>query len=256
MAEKLRVPDEFRRSATAETASVESAVWLIERMCSQLGLDHLADSDVLDMGCGIKFTQALINRSLPIKRYVGIDVYQEMIEFLRENVDDPRFEYFHINVRNERYNPDGEEISEDTRLPVADRKFDIICLFSVFTHLAPPDYRSMLKVLRRYVKRDGRLFYTLYIDEPTDGGHGLIDTLRARILRDAPAGRIADALASGAGTGRIETFKDLDPAQPLKWAVYSEHYARELIEGTGWKVQSLSPPMNAYIQHHFVCTPC
>jgi SAM-dependent methyltransferase len=134
MADKLRIPDEFRRGATRESASIESAVWLIEHMCSLLGLDGLGNTDLLDVGCGIKFSQALINRSLPIKRYVGIDVYREMIAYLRETVDDPRFEYFHIDVHNQRYNPDGDVLSEDTRLPVGDRKFDVICLFSVFTH--------------------------------------------------------------------------------------------------------------------------
>jgi hypothetical protein len=50
-------------------------------------------------------------------------------------------------------------------------------------------------------------------------------------------------------------FRDLDPAHPLKWAVYSEEFARELIEGTGWKALTLSPP-NVHIEHHFVCAPC
>ena len=62
------------------------------------------------------------------------------------------------------------------------------------------------------------------------------------------------------GIGRIKTFKDLDPEQPLKWAVYSERFARELIEGTGWTPLELSQPDGpsnsvAYIQHHFVCAP-
>jgi SAM-dependent methyltransferase len=254
LAHKLHIPDEFRRGATPESASDDVAVWLIEHMCSHLDLDNLGDSEVLDMGCGIKFTHALINRSLPIKRYVGIDVYKEMIDFLRENVDDPRFEYFHIDVHNERYNPDGDALSNDTRLPIGESRFDIISLFSVFTHLAPPDYRTMLRILRRYVKPDGRLFYTLYIDEDTEGGHGLMDVMRARIRRDAPVERIVEALA--AGTGRIDTFSDLNPADPLKWAVYSERYARELIDGTGWEAVTLSPPTNQYIQHHFVCAPC
>jgi len=54
--------------------------------------------------------------------------------------------------------------------------------------------------------------------------------------------------------GTTETFKDLDPDRPLLWAVYSERYARELIEGTGWNVVTLSRP-DVYIQHHFVCAP-
>jgi Methyltransferase domain len=82
--------------------------------------------------------------------YVGVDVYADMIDFLKQNVADPRFGYHHIDVRNERYNPDACPMTDDTDLGVGDRQFDLICLFSVFTHLNPHDYRTMLRLLRRY----------------------------------------------------------------------------------------------------------
>jgi hypothetical protein len=50
-------------------------------MCEDLGLDDLGASDVLDFGCGVKFIQALVNCPQPVRRYVGVDVYREMIEF-------------------------------------------------------------------------------------------------------------------------------------------------------------------------------
>jgi len=251
----LHVPSRFRRGARQdEEASIDSAVWLIEHMCRCVGFDDLGDSEVLDVGCGVKFTQAFIGRSLPIRRYVGVDVYEEMIEFLRRTVDDPRFEYHHVNTHNELYNPNGEPLTEATVLPVGE--FDLICLFSVFTHLAPSDYRTMLGLLRRHVKRDGRLFFTLFIDEPTQSGHGRMDRF-AKALSGMSPEEIAERIEqspNAPGAGATETFKDLDPARPLMWAVYSERYARELIEGTGWEVVSLSPP-DEYIQHHFVCAP-
>ena len=92
----LHVPLKFRRGArrSNEEESIESAIWLIEHMCDHLGLDDLGKAEVLDFGCGVKFTQALINHSLPIKKYVGVDVNREAIDFLRERVHDPRFEHF------------------------------------------------------------------------------------------------------------------------------------------------------------------
>ena len=207
-------------------------------MCADLGLEDLGTSDVLDVGCGVKFTQALLNRDAHVQRYVGIDVYREMIEFLQSTVDDPRFEYHTIDLYNERYNRAGAPLTAATELPVGDRTFDVICLFSVFTHLAPDDYHAMLHVLRRYVAPEGRLFFTLYIDEVTEGGHGLMD---------------AFARSSGPDfVGGIETFKDLDPEHPLLWAVYTEDYAHALIDGTGWDVVALQPP-DPYMQHHFIC---
>ena len=82
------------------------------------------------MGCGVKFTRFLINEGKPIKRYVGVDVYREMIEFLQANVDDPSFEYFHINAKNELYNPEDVALPTNFQLPFREGAFDLICLFS------------------------------------------------------------------------------------------------------------------------------
>lgn len=237
----LHVPGRlrFRGGFREEEESVAYGASLIERICRKLGLDDLGDSEVLDVGCGFSLTQALINRSLPIRRYVGVEIHRETVEYLREHVDDPRFEYHHINLRNEKYNLDGEPLTETTVLPVGSQKFDVICLLSVFTHLGPDDYVSMLKVLRNHVKPDGRLFFSLYIDELTEGGHGLMDEL---------------ARSGGPRAGEIDTFQDLLAGKALDWAVYSERYARQLIEDTGWTPLSLSKPA-VHIQHHFVCAP-
>jgi SAM-dependent methyltransferase len=252
---KLQIPGTFSRSAVGdERWERESAIWLINRVCEQVGWPDLSETEVLDMGCGIKFTKVFVNEGVPVKRYVGIDVFRDMIEYLKANVGDPRFEYFHVNVKNDLYNPSGEPFTEDLRLPVDGRRFDLICLFSVFTHLPPDDYRAMLKVLRHYVRPEGRLFFTLYINELTAGGHGLIDAWGKKF-----EGREDEVMAQAAvrraqGLADIEPFVDLVPSKRLKWAVYSREYAHELIEGTGWRALQLSDP-DVYIQHHFVCAP-
>ena len=74
-------------------------------MCDAIGLTDLSRTELLDVGCGTKFSEAFLNHDVPIKRYVGIDIYGEMIEFLQHEVDDPRFEYVHLDVRNELYHP-------------------------------------------------------------------------------------------------------------------------------------------------------
>jgi hypothetical protein len=141
----------------------------------------------------------------------------------------------------------------DTDLGVGQRKFDVICLFSVFTHLAPHDYVTMLRLLRRYIRPSGRLFYTLYVDEVTPGGHGLTDAF-ARRLQDAAASDPHIAAELQRGEYNPPPFVDKDPSRPLNWAVYSREYAHELIVGTGWKPLELFPP-NEYAQHQFVCAP-
>jgi SAM-dependent methyltransferase len=251
----LEIPPRFNRSASSlrdPDAAEESASFLIRYVCDKLGLVDLSAQEVLDVGCGTKFTQAFLNRQIPINRYVGIDVHYEMISFLRHNVANPHFEYHHVNVRNELYNPDAPPMSEHSDLGVSARTFDVIWLFSVFTHLAPHDYSTMLKLLRRYARPEGRLIYTLFIDEFTDGGYGFIDKLdkgiRARWERDRITKRSEERARE------VRPFVDVYPDYPLRCALYSREYAFELIEGTGWAPLELLPP-NEFAQHHFVCAP-
>jgi SAM-dependent methyltransferase len=223
-------------------------------MCEHLGLEDLGGSEVLDFGCGVRFTQAFLNYGLPIKRYVGVDVHAGLIEFLQGHVRDPRFEYHHVNAHNEFYNPGGEVMGETTRLPIEGQVFDVICLFSVFTHLAPHDFRAMLELLRRFARPDGGLFFSLYVAKRSEGGWGLMDRL-AEAANRLPREELARLMTERPDrAAEIETFRDLDPEAPLRYAVYSESYARELIEQTGWRALTLSPP-EKHIQYHFVCEP-
>jgi SAM-dependent methyltransferase len=172
-----------------------------------------------------------------------------MIDFLQSSVDDERFEFHHVDLHNELYNPGGERLTASTRLPVAREAFDLICLFSVFTHLAPDDFNAMLHVLREHVRPDGHLFFSLFVNEETEGGHGFVDSM-VRAVRDRPE-LVERRRTTGTETPR---FRDVFPAHPLRVALYSEDYARELMEGTGWRPVKLLPP-DRYIQHSFLCVP-
>jgi SAM-dependent methyltransferase len=234
--------------------AVDAAVWLIGHMCDHIGVGDLGDLDVLDFGCGVRFTQAFLNRSVPIGHYVGVDVSREVIDFLRANVSDPRFEHFHLDAQNDMYNPNGQALAEMTVPEIEGRRFDLICLFSVFTHLAPADYVAMLRLLRRFVRPDGRLFYTLYINETTAGGHGYIDRMTKALaasedprIKEAAGARVAEG-------GEPPDFRDAIPTQPLAVAVYSRRHAIELVADTGWELMSVSPP-DIHLQHHIVCAP-
>ncbi len=241
---RLAVPEQFQRGHHRKGEfAARSAVALLEYVAQHFGRESLSDVEMLDVGCGTKFTQAFLNDGVAIRRYVGVDVYREMIEFLQSSVDDPRFAYRHLDAYNERYNPTGVRLDETARLPLAadgaDR-FDLITLFSVFTHLDPHDYVMMLRLMRPHVKPDGRLFFSLYLDERSDGGHGLMDG-------------IARSLGDGA-VGVTDRYRDLKPESPLEWPLYTRAYALELIEGSGWEVERIDPPTE-YVQHHVTCRP-
>jgi len=44
-------------------------------------------------------------------RYVGMDVFKQMIRFLKANVDRRNFRYHHVPFKNAMYNPDGVELT-------------------------------------------------------------------------------------------------------------------------------------------------
>jgi SAM-dependent methyltransferase len=252
---ELVVPPELHRNAIGDpVAVVDAAVEMIDHMAHDIGVADLGDLDVLDVGCGIRFTQAFLDRGVPCKRYVGVDTFKPVIDFLDANVADPRFEYIHIDAHNERYNPTGQPLSTLTIPEIEGRRFDLICLFSVFTHLAPHDYVAMLQLLRRFVKPDGRLFYTLFVNERTETGLGYKDRLFAAMISSTdPAVKERFAQAARAGHN-VPDFRDADPRQPMLVALYSRAYALQLIEGTGWNVVRVELP-NAHMQHHVVCSP-
>jgi SAM-dependent methyltransferase len=253
--DELVVPSELCRNKIRDPeAVVDAAVWLLGHMSDHIGAPDLAGLDVLDFGCGVRFTQAFLNRGVPIKHYVGVDVSRTVIDFLRSNVSDPRFEFFHLDARNDRYNPTGQSFSEMTVPEIEGRRFDLICLFSVFTHLAPADYVAMLRLLRRFVRPDGRLFYTLFINERTTGGHGWVDHW-SKTISPSDDPRLQEAVASRvANAGEPPDFHDAFPNDILRAALYSRRHAIELIDGTGWEPLSVSPP-DIHLQHHIVCAP-
>lgn len=218
---EFSVPIRFRKGALIkdQRASVGSAIELIEMMAAELGVPDLANTEVLDIGCGVKLTQAFYGRKIPVKHYHGVDVDRSMIEFLSENVVDSHFSYKYINVYNARYHKNGEKpLSVETDIGVGERRFDLICLFSVFTHLDPDDFRTMLSLCRKYVSCDGTLIFTSFID----------DTI-------------------------LGAFLDSEPSQPLWKMLYRESSVRNFVSETKWSVKRIFRPGRR--QHRIVCNP-
>jgi hypothetical protein len=181
-----------------------------------------------------------------------VDVARPTIDFLREQVGDPRFEFHHANTHNAMYNPDGEPLKTAPSLSVTPGSVDIICLFSVFTHLAPHDYTDMLRYLRPCIRPDGYLLYSLFVNEPTAGGHGYVDKL-ALAMAARGDDLDPDAVRRWQEQGPPD-FVDDDPSRPLLRAMYSRSHALELVAGTGWTVESLNDPEPG-IQHFMICRP-
>ena len=222
MGERLPVPAGLQRSAHRDRDEwVASGVFAVGLLCRTLGVDDLGGVEVLDVGCGTKVVKTLLDGQLPIGRYVGVDVAAEVIDWLQANVDDPRFEFHHFSARNDLYNPTGPPLEEFAELPVGGAPFDLICLFSVFTHLAPEDYVAMLRLTRRHVKPSGRLLFSVFIDEPDEPSQ-YEAVVQAALNSDDPAVRAnAEARLVEALRQRENGYWDAVPEQPLLQARYT-----------------------------------
>lgn len=243
-----RVPVKFRRAAVKDAVeSVELARNILRDMAQELGVADLGEFDVLDVGCGVRYTQAILTYSLPVKSYTGVDTYGEMIDFLREKVDDPRFSFQKFEARNAFYAADQQKMSEDSSLPVGESTFDIICAQSLFTHFDPDDFQTMLKLMRKVIRPDGRLMFSAFLNEQSETGHGYVDHWLQKLT---PEQREA---ADAAGK-QSEKFVDALPEDPLLVALFRRDFALEMVQNAGWEVLHIRDP-KPYIHHHFICKP-
>ena len=215
----LVVPPKFNRNSRNVTSLMtpeESGYWLLERMRQRIGFDSYAEKKLLDFGCGVRFSQAIINRKVSVGRYVGVDNYYPLIKFLWRKVRDDRFEYVFFDVHHAIYNPGGIKLSTDSILPVAMNEFDVVCMFSVITHQDPNQSQNILSILRRHVALDGHLFFTCFLDNS------------------------------------IATFEDRSPERNGGRCFYNPTFLTQLVESCGWRLVNQAPSEGPIIGDSFV----
>jgi SAM-dependent methyltransferase len=220
-ARRIEVPPQLIRNArrVVNAGVEETGAIVLQNVAEVLGVPDLSAVDMLDVGCGVRFTQTILNRDIPIRSYTGVDVEPTLIRWLQANVGDPRFAFACWDVRNDMYNKGGRPFTRESKLPVAGQ-YDLICLYSVFTHLSPTDADAMLHVLRPHVRATGKLLFTAFVDDT------------------------------------VVTFIDRHPDKPLNVATYAEPFLRSLVEKTGWRVEKSIPNRrDRYVAHQFLCGP-
>lgn len=260
-ASPLAVPRELELGGyRTQEEWLESGVFAVDLLSGTLGREDLSGVELLDVGCGTKIVKTLLDHSMPIGRYVGVDIAAGVVDWLRANVSDPRFEFHHLDAHNALYNPEGKDLASFELLPTGPQRFDLICLFSVFTHLAPQDYVAMLRLLRGHARPHATLLFSLFLDDPehpSPFGRAIAEKLASDDpeVRAQTEGARARALAHQR-TQEDSRFIDAAPGSPLLVAQYQKDYALELVDGTGWEVASLHPPdTRGFIQHYMVCHP-
>lgn len=141
---------------------IQSAIQNLRMLERQSGLSE--KSRILDVGCGpARLLTGILNHYGSVPKYVGIDVYQPAIEWLRKELAPsvPFAEFHHIDFPNARYNPKGSVPKIDLSLG----EFDCITLVSVFSHMKMDDIRTYLPFLKDHLANSGTIFLTAFVED-------------------------------------------------------------------------------------------
>lgn len=127
-------------------------------------LPSTAFERVFDFGCGCgRFARQLIQQANQPQRYVGIDLHRGMIRWCKANLTPsaPQFEFYHHDVFELAFNPDGATRAAPFPVPSAD--FTLVIAVSVFTHILPDEIPSYLSEVRRVLRTNGTAVTTWFL---------------------------------------------------------------------------------------------
>jgi SAM-dependent methyltransferase len=112
------------------------------RTLVKLGL--ATDDQVLDFGCGAgRLAEALWH--FGVRRYVGIDIHPEVIEYARTHFGFPGFTFSCYNAFNSTYNPGGERSASPE---ILGEPTIAVCI-SLFTHLLSGEASHLIAIFSR-----------------------------------------------------------------------------------------------------------
>lgn len=123
------------------------------------------EDSVLDVGSGIGRTAvALTNYINNSGNYEGFDVVEKGVKWCNSHIkkDFPNFNFQYVPLNNDLYN-NSKESAESFKFPYEDNKFDVVFLFSVFTHMRPSEIENYLFEIHRVLKPEGKCLATFFV---------------------------------------------------------------------------------------------
>lgn len=143
---------------------VDSIIEQIDHM-KELGILKPLDK-ILDFGCGQgRFANGLFYSNTIVKEYYGFDTDSNSINwcnrFLSSYNPDKSFHFVHLNAFNARYNNRAKGLK---KIPLDHKKFNLIFLNSVFSHMLIGDIQFYLKEFHRLLEDDGAIYLTGFVE--------------------------------------------------------------------------------------------
>lgn len=140
---KLKGQHENEKAMSLAVGGNFDAVGILEReLLIQHGLK--ARDYLIDVGCGSGRLAKPLSQYL-LGNYLGIDIVPNLVEYACNitNRSDWRF-----------------EVTDGTRIPEEDSKADMVCFFSVFTHLLHEQTYRYLSEAKRVLKPEGKIIFS------------------------------------------------------------------------------------------------
>ena len=129
-------------------------------------VDLKPDDTILDVGCGIGRLAAPLTGYLNEKgAYYGFDIVKQGIDWCNKHIAKkyPNFHFLHTPLKNDLYNLETDVESHHFIFPYEDKKFDVIVLNSVFTHMTTDDVANYLHQIHRVMAENGKCLATFFI---------------------------------------------------------------------------------------------
>ncbi len=119
---------------------------------------------VLDIGSGIGRTAVRLTQFLDYTgSYEGFDVVKKGVDWCTKKIspDFPNFNFQYVSLANDLYN-DSEQKAKEFVFPYQDGQFDIVFLFSVFTHMSIDEIAHYFHEINRVLKPGGQCLATCF----------------------------------------------------------------------------------------------
>ena len=152
-------------------ATVDNFYFVGDAWAQLLSRHIAAGSHVMDVGCGCGRTARFLVNNPHVARYTGFDVFRPYVDWCNRffgELHGERFAFHPLDVRTERYNPNGTLSCAQARFPARDRDVDLVYAASLFTHLYPADLKAYAGEMHR-VLRDGGIAVVSFHDRPDPG---------------------------------------------------------------------------------------
>lgn len=166
------------------------------------------DGYVIDVGCGSGRLAKPLAQYLTAGKYLGIDVVPELVDYARNLVTRPNWKF---------------QVTDGLCIPERDDQADLVCCFSVLTHLLHEQSYVYLQEARRVLKPGGKIVFS-FLDFAIPCHWTIFESNVRNINREGPLNMFIsrDGIQAWAEHLHleIETFHDGDePHIPLPHSI-------------------------------------